>query len=192
MNIEDIIRRALCAIFCIMNFWWNGKHIAEAIKDKVTSEFFIHLGLTLFFGILFVELPLAKYELWYYLDDTWARLAGFLLYLPSLYLVVASWKELKEKGKPKDEPTCTTVLIKSGIYARVRQPMTLGTAIWSVALILVFQSVFSLVLGTLTIICMYISAIKESEYNIRKFGEPYKKYMEHVPMWNFLKTKKDV
>jgi len=33
---------------------------------------------------------------------------------------------------------------------------------------------------------------KEDEFNIKKFGDDYKKYMERVPVWNFLKGLKEL
>jgi len=80
----------------------------------------------------------------------------------------------------------TTVFVDTGIYSMVRQPMTLGMAIWSIALIFVFQSLLSLVLGLACVLCFWLSATKESVHNISKFGDAYKEYMHKVPMWNVL------
>lgn len=95
---------------------------------------------------------------------------------------------LKYRGKPKNADfTATTAFIDAGIYSLVRQPMTLGMAIWSIALIFVFQSVLAVILGVVSVFCFWMSARKESEYDIRKFGNIYKDYMKKVPQWNILK-----
>lgn len=65
--------------------------------------------------------------------------------------------------------------------------MTLGMAIWSIALILVFQSVLSIILGASSIVCFWLLARKEAEYNIGKFGDNYREYMKKVPMWNIIR-----
>jgi protein-S-isoprenylcysteine O-methyltransferase Ste14 len=60
-------------------------------------------------------------------------------------------------------------------------------AIWSFALILVFQPISSIILGISVIFCCWMSARREAEYNIRKLGDKYKEYIRKVPMWNIFK-----
>lgn len=62
--------------------------------------------------------------------------------------------------------------------------MWLGMVIWSAALILVFQSFFSIALSTVAVVCFWMGATKEDEFNIKEFGVDYKEYMSKVPMWN--------
>jgi len=54
-------------------------------------------------------------------------------------------------------------------------------------LILVFQSVLSIVLSTVAVVCFRMGATKEDEFNIKEFGDEYKEYMHKVPMWNVFK-----
>jgi len=61
------------------------------------------------------------------------------------------------------------------------------SVIGSIALILDFQSILSIILGISVIFCCWMSARKEAEYNINKFGDKYKEYMKKVPMWNIFK-----
>jgi protein-S-isoprenylcysteine O-methyltransferase Ste14 len=148
----------------------------------------MHTGLGIFFTILTLELTLGKFEIWARLDLPLFRTIGFLLYIPAAYLVVASMHALKYRGKAdKADFTASTTFIDRGIYGLVRQPMTLGIAIWSLALVLVFQSLLSLILGVSAIFCFWMSARKEVEYNIRKFGKLYGEYVERVPMWNIIR-----
>jgi len=113
---------------------------------------------------------------------------GFLFIILSASLFIASMNDLKHNGKFKiDDFTVTTVFIDAGTHIFVRQPMTLWLAIWSIALILDFQSVLAVILGVVSVFCFWMSARKESEYDIRKFGNTYKDYMKKVPMWNILK-----
>lgn len=147
----------------------------------------MHIGLAIFFSVMVMELTLGNNDAWQRLDSLWLQIVGFILYIPSAYLVITSVIALKHKGQPEGSDfTLTTVFIDKGIYGYIRQPMTLGLAIWSVAFILAFQSVPALILCIISLICFWMAARKESEYNIRKFGYEYKEYMEKVPMWNFL------
>jgi len=128
------------------------------------------------------------FKLWTQFDILWLQIIGLILYVPSGILVFGSMFKLKHKGKPDTaDPTSTTTFVDTGVYRIVRQPMTLGMAIWSIALILVFQSILSIILGVLSFFCFWMSARKEVEYNTRKFGNEYREYMKRVPMWNIFK-----
>ncbi|MDI6885451.1 MAG: NnrU family protein [archaeon] len=181
-------RYILCVGICAIIWIVNGRWIIQAIREQVTSEIYMHLGLSIFFTLLTLELTLGTFKLWRQLDIPWLTVVGLLLYVPSGYLVASSLYALKHKGKPKTTDfTASTTLVDTGIYSLVRQPMTLGMAIWSIALILVFQAIIAVILGVISLFCFWMSAREESEYDIRKFGNAYKEYMQNVPMWNILK-----
>ena len=181
-------RYILCVGICAIIWIVNGRYIIQATREHVTSEIYMHTGLALFFTLLTLELTLSTFELWEQLNIRWLTIVGWLLQIPSAYLIASSIHALMYKGKPKTTDfTATTTFIDSGIYGFVRQPMTLGMAMWSVALVLAFQSILAVILGVVSLFCFWISARKESEYDIRKFGNAYKEYMKKVPMWNILK-----
>ena len=125
--------------------------------------------------------------MWVHFDVSWLEFIGFILYIPSTYLVMAPMRALKRYGTPETGIETTTFV--DSIYATIRQPMTLGMAIWSVALIFVFQSALSVILGVVSLFCFYMSARTESEYDILKYGDGYREYMRRVPMWNVLGEK---
>jgi protein-S-isoprenylcysteine O-methyltransferase Ste14 len=181
-------RYILCVGICAIIWIVNGRYIIQAMREHMTSEIYMHTGLAMFFTLLTFGSALGTFKLWGQLGIRWLTIVGLLLYIPSGYLVALSMHALKYKGKPKNTDfTATTTFIDSGIYSFVRQPMTLGMAMWSVALILVFQSILAVILGVVSLFCFWISARKESEYDIRKFGNAYKEYMKKVPMWNISK-----
>ena len=62
--------------------------------------------------------------------------------------------------------------------------MTLGVALWALALALVFQSLLSLCLAVIVVVLMWLAARSELEYNRRRFGPAYAEYARKVPMWN--------
>jgi len=181
-------RYLLCVAISGVVWVINGRWLVQAVRKGIMSEVYIHTGAGLFFTLLVLELTLGSFRLWPRIDILWVQILGFALYVPSGYLVGASFHALHSKGKPRSaDPTATTTFIDSGIYGIVRQPMTLGMAMWSIALILVFQSVLALILGIVSIVCFWLSAKKESEYDITKFGEKYREYMRKTPMWNVFK-----
>jgi protein-S-isoprenylcysteine O-methyltransferase Ste14 len=78
------------------------------------------------------------------------------------------------------------VVTTSGIHGLVRHPMQLsgilgacGTAVWQPALIV-------LVLSCMSVTCFALAAWTEDQFNVAKFGEPYRIYMKRVPALNLL------
>ncbi|MDY6965247.1 MAG: NnrU family protein [Halobacteriota archaeon] len=184
-------RYVICIAICTIIWIINGRWIAQGVKEDVASEAYIHTGLGIFFTLLTLELTLGTVGMWTQFNISQMRIIGLILYIPSAYLVAAAMHDLQHKGRPESgDPTATTIFIDAGIYGAVRQPLTLGVAIWSIALILVFQSILSVFLSILSVFCFWMSARKESEYNIKKFGDRYKEYMDEVPMWNVFRVLK--
>lgn len=182
----------LCIGICAVIWIVNGRMIIHAVKEHISSEIFGHIGLGVFLTLLALELTVSRVGLWTRGSIPWLKIVGFALYVPSAFLVFTSTIQLTHKGKSKTvarslAPHGTAGVVQSGIYKVIRHPMWLGMAIWSVALILVFQSALSIILGVIAIVCFRMATIKEDEFNIREFGETYQEYMEKVPAWNFLK-----
>lgn len=122
----------------------------------------------------------------YYLKPL--KVIGFLLYIPSFYLVVSAFVSLAHKGNPESGWEDTKALASTGVFRFVRHPLYLGTALWSVGVVFVFPSVPSIIIGLIVIFCSLMASIKEDFYNIKKFGDEYREYMKRVPMWNFFKN----
>lgn len=178
----------LCISICAIIWIVNGIWLIQAAREHVTSEIYMHTGLGVFFSLLALELTIGMHSAWRHFGISWLEVVGWILYIPSAILVFGSMIELKRTGKSKTSDfTATTIFIDRGIYSLIRQPMTLGLAIWSIAWLLVFQSILAVIFGLISLFCSWMSARKESEYNIIKFGDIYKKYMIKVPMWNILK-----
>jgi len=175
----------VCVSICAIIWTVNLRFIAQGVKERIRSEVFMHTGLAVVFNLLTAELTVGNAEDWARADLFWLEVVGYALYVPSAFLVASSLHDLKHKGKPATgDMTSSTVFVDSGVYGIVRQPMTLGMAMWSVALVFVFQSVFSASLGALCILMFWSSANSEAERNMAKFGPRYGDYVERVPMWN--------
>jgi protein-S-isoprenylcysteine O-methyltransferase Ste14 len=186
MEENGMYRYLLCIGICTILWIVNIKWIIQAIRERIPSEIYIHTGLGIFFTLLTVELTLGLPPIWgQYL--LWLKILGFLLYIPASMLLFGAIRELKGKGNTETADLFdTTAIVNTGIYGIIRQPITLGSTIWSIALMFVFQSLFSIILGILSIFCFWMSARTEGAYNIRKFGDAYRKYMKNVPMWNVI------
>ena len=95
---------------------------------------------------------------------------------------------LKRSGgvKKGDSYVKTTRLVNTGIYAIVRHPQYTAGLLFSLALILISQTVLVTILGFLTIALVYIDIYIADKYEIKKFGAEYKDYMKKVPRTNFV------
>ena len=181
----------LCVGICAVIWTINGRCIIRSAKEHITGEIYSHTGLGIFFTLLTLELIFGEAGMWTSTNILWLQIIGYMLYIPSAFLVFGSMIPLKHTGKAKTlAPHGTTTVVQTGIYGIVRHPMWLGMAIWSAALILVFQSVLSIVLSTVAVVCFRMGATKEDEFNIKEFGEDYKEYMNRVPMWYIFKRLK--
>jgi len=184
-------RYILCVGICAIIWIVNGRWIIHSTREHITGEIYSHTGLGIFFTLLVLELILGEAGMWTRANISWLQIIGYILYIPSAFLVFGSMIQLKHKGKSKAgdalAPHGTTVVVDTGIYGIIRHPMWLGMAIWSIALVLVFQSILSIVLSTVAIVCFRMGALKEDEFNVKEFGDAYREYMKRVPTWNFLK-----
>jgi protein-S-isoprenylcysteine O-methyltransferase Ste14 len=182
-----IILAAVCAVVWVI----NGRHIASSVRNRISCGIYAHVGLGIFFTLLALEYVLGGTEVWIQGNINWVRTLGFVLYVPAGIFIFGSMIELHRRGEAGDRDALslsgTTVVVESGVFRVVRHPMWLGMSIWSVALILVSQSVTGIVLGIVAINLFRMASVKETEFNIGKFGAPYREYMERVPMLNFFR-----
>ncbi len=172
------------AVICV--FIWVA-WLAPALKERLACEIYGHAGTATFFTLLVLGFGIP--QLWDIFPDIfWLEIIGFILFIPAAFLIASSFIALKRKGKAKTlAPSEPVTLVDTGIYGIVRHPMLLGTAAWSFALILVFQSAFSIVLGVIAIFLLWMASKSEDKFDIKKFGDSYKEYMTKVPMWNGFK-----
>ena len=181
-------RYILCVGICATIWIVNGRWIIHSAREHITGEIYSHTGLGIFFPLLTLELILGEAGMWMQADISWLQITGYILYIPSAFLVFGPMTQLKHKGKSKTggalAPHGTTVVVDTGIYGIIRHPMWLGMAIWSIALVLVFQSILSILLSTVAVVFFRMGAIKEDEFNLKEFGDAYRKYMKKVPTWN--------
>jgi protein-S-isoprenylcysteine O-methyltransferase Ste14 len=167
----------------------NAKYIIQAIQEHNQSEAYEHCGLPVYCTNLVLGIGRPQIA-GVFSDLLWLKIIGFILFIPSAILVIAPLVSLERKGKTKTSaspllaPSDATIMLNTGIFGVVRHPLYLGTALWSVALMLVFQSILSVILGIVAISCFWMASRKEDEFNIKKFGDPYREYMKRVPMWN--------
>jgi protein-S-isoprenylcysteine O-methyltransferase Ste14 len=178
----------ICAIIWIANL----KFIRQAIREHTPSEIYEHLGLPLYLTL--AVLGLSQPHLGKGLADiSWLKIGGLILFLPSAFFVLVPIVTLEHKGKSKTSasplfaPSEATIMLDTGIFGLIRHPLYFGSALWSVALIFISQSILSIILGGGAIFCFWMASRKEDQLNIIKFGDRYREYMKKVPMWNIFR-----
>ena len=176
-----MVRYMLLGVLLAAIWAFNLRWIVHALRQRIRSEMFMHFGLVMFISIVAVELILGSAAAWARLNSTAARIAGLILFLPSGALVISALIALHRSGRARDL-TESELLVTNGVSRLLREPMTLGIALWSLALVLLFQSLFSLCLAAVTAALMWLAARTEPEYNRRKFGRAYTEYARTVPM----------
>jgi protein-S-isoprenylcysteine O-methyltransferase Ste14 len=181
--VRCLVLGALLAVIWAFNLLW----LLQALRRDMRSGIFMHLGLGLLLTTAATEMSLGSAAPWARLDSAAARVAGLILYLPSGALVIAAFLALHRGGRVRNL-TESERLVTNGVYALLRQPMTLGVALWAPALALVFQSLFSLCMAVATSLLMWLAARTEARYNQRKFGQAYLEYARKVPMWNIFRS----
>jgi len=183
-----VYRYVIVAAVCVVIWVINGRHIAQSAKRGLINDVYAHIGLAIFFTLLTLEYTLGGTEIWKQWHISWLRILGFALYAPSAILVFGSIIQLHRKGQAEQESALseygTTAVIDSGVYRLVQHPMWLGMIIWSIGIMLVSQSIPGIVMGVVAANLFRMAAIKERGFNIKKFGEPYRRYINSVPMWN--------
>jgi protein-S-isoprenylcysteine O-methyltransferase Ste14 len=80
----------------------------------------------------------------------------------------------------------TTILVDKGLYSIIRHPQCTAGILFSLALVLISQNWIVIATGVIAIILQYIDIIKADKYEVEKFGDEYKRYMEKVPRINFI------
>jgi protein-S-isoprenylcysteine O-methyltransferase Ste14 len=170
-------------MYIVLASMWGGivaGWLVPVIRRRITGEIYEACGLGSCFTILILGLGGVGIQL----NILPLRIIGFVLLAPAALFTISSFAALKRRGKPETGWEHTTVMVKSNIFRIVRHPMYLGTAIWAIGAALIFQSIPSTILGIVSAFCCWMASKKEDSFNIEKFGDSYKEYVERVPMWN--------
>ncbi len=115
------------------------------------------------------------------------KYAGWIIWVLSVILGWLPIFILKRKGgvgKGKSY-VHTSVLVDSGLYSIVRHPQYTAGILFSLALILISQTLIIATIGLVSIMLMYLDILNADKHEIQKFGDAYKRYMKKVPGTNF-------
>jgi protein-S-isoprenylcysteine O-methyltransferase Ste14 len=111
-------------------------------------------------------------------------IGGGLLIAASLYPLLAASGRFRQAGTDVKPWKVTTTIVADGIYARTRNPMYLGMAMFYAGLTLVFSSLGALMLLPILVFTIQTQVIRREErYLAGKFGTLYVDYKARVRRW---------
>ena len=80
----------------------------------------------------------------------------------------------------------TSVVVERGLYALLRHPQYLGDTLLACGFALLSQHGDAALLVAVGALCFYMQAVREEEYCLARFGEPYERYRRRVPRFNIV------
>jgi protein-S-isoprenylcysteine O-methyltransferase Ste14 len=113
-------------------------------------------------------------------------LTGWALLCLSIGLMVLAVLSLRRGGNPTSGWEHTAALTTSGVHGLVRHPMQLSGMLGACAALLVKPTPVVLALSAVSVTCFALAARAEDRFNVAKFGEPYRVYMQQVPALNLI------
>jgi len=100
----------------------------------------------------------------------------FPLFFIALYFVQSSHKKIFQEERKE------LVVIKEGVYARMRHPMYFGAILMFFSFVILSFSLIALAIFVVIVLFYYVLCRYEEQVIIEKLGDAYKDYMEQVPM----------
>ena len=128
-------------------------------------------------------LVLLNYKVWFVNPFSMFQIISWILLILSVYVVVTGYLLLKRKGKPDSNFENTSLLVKSGIYGYIRHPLYLSIFLLGTGIVLKDPKPLQLILGTVNLIAIFITARIEENEMIAKFGDEYLEYMRKSRMF---------
>ncbi len=108
---------------------------------------------------------------------------GIILLVPGFYLAVITNKVIRALGSGANAFRLTKRMVAEGIYARSRNPMSLGFYLLTLGFTLVLGSTsltLGVLLGLIPSHLFFLKYFEEKELELR-FGETYLEYRRRVP-----------
>ena len=113
---------------------------------------------------------------------------GWIIWIFAIILAFSPNFIFKKYGgvKKGENYTQTTKLVDRGIYSIIRHPQYGGGLFTAFSLILIQQTLVSIILGIICISTSYLAMIFEEKRLIDKFGVEYEEYMKKVTRVNLI------
>jgi protein-S-isoprenylcysteine O-methyltransferase Ste14 len=128
-------------------------------------------------------LIMLNYKEWFESPFSLPQIFSWIFLILSAYLAISGYLTLKRKGKPEISFENTTVLVRSDLYKYIRHPLYLSIFLFCTGVLLKNIETYQLILGTVNLISICLTARIEENEMISKFGNEYKNYMKETKMF---------
>jgi protein-S-isoprenylcysteine O-methyltransferase Ste14 len=106
---------------------------------------------------------------------------GILILSGLLFHIYAEKTHTQAHEKPAD----IVKIVNNGVFSKIRHPLYLSAIIINLGIALAFGIVITILIALLSIFHWIMTALKEEEFLLQKFGEDYRQYKKNV-RWRFL------
>lgn len=117
----------------------------------------------------------------------WVNVIGQAVWIAGAVFAILPIVTLRRRGGVEEGQSYihTTTMVDTGVYAVVRHPQG-GTAwlLLNLGLMLIGQTWPIVILGAISMVLVYMDALKADQCCIEKFGDDYTRYMQRVPRLN--------
>lgn len=110
------------------------------------------------------------------------NIIGGLLILSGLLFHVYTEKNHKQAHEKSDD---IVKIVNNGVFSKIRHPLYLSAIVINFGIALAFGVVLTLLIAVVSIFHWIMTALKEEEFLLQKFGEEYMQYKKNV-RWRFL------
>lgn len=123
-------------------------------------------------------------KVWFYDPLSWHQIISWILLTLSLYFAVAGFLLLRNIGKPDSNFENTSVLVRTGLYKYIRHPLYLSLFLLGTGVMFKDPSAKQLLLGSVNVIAVFLTAMIEEKEMTVKFGKEYLEYRKQT--WMFI------
>ena len=109
-------------------------------------------------------------------------ISGAILFILGQVLHALSHKEHRQAHLRAEE---VNKIVTTGIYSKIRHPGYLGLILGYLGASLCFQSLIPILIAVTLSVLLVLTALKEEERLLKRFGREYEEYMRKVP-WRFV------
>ena len=110
------------------------------------------------------------------------NIVGGILILSGLLFHVHAEKNHKQAHEKSAD---IVKIMKNGIFSKIRHPLYTSAIIINLGIALAFGIILTLIIAFCSILHWVITALKEEEFLLQKFGQDYSQYKKNV-RWRFL------
>jgi len=110
------------------------------------------------------------------------NIVGGILILSGLLFHVHAEKNHKQAHEKSAD---IVKIVKNGVFSKIRHPLYMSAIIINLGIALAFGVVLTFLVALCSIFHWIITALKEEEFLLQKFGQDYSEYKKNV-RWRFL------